>query len=29
MIFVLEGGYDLESLSESVGITIEEMFSLP
>jgi len=29
MIFVLEGGYDRESLSESVAITIEEMLSLP
>jgi acetoin utilization deacetylase AcuC-like enzyme len=25
MVFVLEGGYDLESLAESVGITIGEM----
>jgi acetoin utilization deacetylase AcuC-like enzyme len=29
MIFVLEGGYDLGSLSESVAITIEEMLSIP
>jgi len=29
MIFVLEGGYDLESLAESVAITVEEMLSLP
>jgi acetoin utilization deacetylase AcuC-like enzyme len=29
MIFVLEGGYDLGSLSESVAITIEEMLGLP
>jgi len=27
MIFVLEGGYELESLSESVAITMEEMLS--
>jgi acetoin utilization deacetylase AcuC-like enzyme len=28
MVFVLEGGYDLESLGESVGITIEEMLKV-
>lgn len=25
IIFTLEGGYDLESLAESAGITVEEM----
>ncbi len=29
MVFTLEGGYDLESLAESVGITIEEMLGVP
>jgi acetoin utilization deacetylase AcuC-like enzyme len=28
MIFVLEGGYDLDSLGESVVITIEEMLKI-
>ncbi len=28
MVFVLEGGYDLESLAESVGITIGEMLKV-
>jgi acetoin utilization deacetylase AcuC-like enzyme len=27
IVFTLEGGYDLESLAESVGITIEEMLT--
>jgi acetoin utilization deacetylase AcuC-like enzyme len=28
IVFTLEGGYDLESLAESVGITIEEMLKV-
>jgi acetoin utilization deacetylase AcuC-like enzyme len=28
MVFVLEGGYDLESLGESVGITVKEMLKV-